>query len=946
MMKPSIESAIEILMHFQDFPNISNCLLQLRAFEISKDVKVVESIRTPLNNILFQQPECDITVQGGYILGNAIRHSLLALAAAAPINVTDPISGKMIEESRRVVVSSGNQFDLLTFIDWHHTREPSQGELKFKQLRNPFTGEILPDHDFLWIRAVAAACDILFFQQAESDLKGITRISPTQKLHPFTLELDRLSGSPAITFLKKWGGLDDLPAILALSPNAFHCASTPTIHQLFKYEDRPSFSAVLSMDRNTRLLFQHLQTLQFLENSKETLYFILRLDKIQAKQLLNTVQRSPELIQFLLDQKWPIIEVVCLHDAHLDLLELKNVRQFLRDHKVTAEQFKDFRQYYSSCRQDGCHFSYNLFNSEQFLKDIKCIASYRALLEPIKSISELLAGLQGYDVSAKEEMQGFQRQVIRIEWIKTQYSLSEEAAFAFYRHPSVTCLTDDEIQTGHIFENQAQIEAVIASLIIPSLSQAAITELLEVLKTGPHYHTADRLLENWTQLSVYKKIELIHQVPENILCFTEDQRTGLQFLKQNKPVETALLSSLAEDNRPSLRATLSSLSEYTKQQILKHAQLIELLQQAAITPWKVLFDYTPEQINSLYTLTTSPAILDHLATGALTLDIMFQCQHLSLLQYSKAISYWLQKKVLTVKEVCLLSDDQLKLICSSEVIKSYQNKMLTKEDILSLTYSNKPWSLGFAIASGLFSSDLVKTLEAAKQLSEMEQQLYCHPVACQLIKDGRATVTELLQLTSEQKERLGIGRVTFDHLELAKVNPYYYRLSNRDAKILDLIDIDPDLTVGKILAANWHTLSTWCHLTNCQVIYEKLRAGELKLDDSDLQPFTNDHCLSLNDREVLSCIQTLHQSWRCVLKLTPEIVARLREPAYQKALEDTTIQECIRSNQLIIERVLCCEHWHLHQLSQKAPDEIRAFFNGPQSSNEMSAPAFRHRSSP
>lgn len=161
------------------------------------DPAAIAKIRENLQTILVEHPSINSTVYNDQILGNAILHSLLALAATFPINPTDSISNQAIEENHRVVVSTGYQFDLRTLIDWHNTRELMDGERKdkLKELRNPITHEVSPDHDFLYIRVVAADRSIMFLQNVESDLDGITLLTKQQKLHPFLLEIDRLSSN-------------------------------------------------------------------------------------------------------------------------------------------------------------------------------------------------------------------------------------------------------------------------------------------------------------------------------------------------------------------------------------------------------------------------------------------------------------------------------------------------------------------------------------------------------------------------------------------------------------------------------------------------------------------------------------------------------------------------------------------------------------------------------
>jgi hypothetical protein len=413
MITPSISSAIEKLEGFTSFPDIdiSACLHKLRELNQPGRINpiVIADIRETLHNILSEKPVVHTIVNNYEILGNAILHSLIALAATLPLNERDPHLQKAIQEDRRVVVSTGYQFDLQSLIDWHNTREWTEEEKadRVKELRNPITDEVLPDHDFLYIRVVALDRGIMFFQNVESDLAGISLLIPEQKLHPFTLELDFLSGNQAITFLEKtYSG--NLESILSLKPNQFHCASTPAIRKLVE-TNTISIKKALLVPMKKRWLLQNSSILNVLKESNQPPSFLLSLKSIEVERLLNTVERPTLLIEFLQSQKWPISEIIALNDPHRDLLEVENVRQFLIDHQVSAKAFKNFQQYYSDCRcARPCKC---FFKQEEFVADFKLIAEYRFLLEPIAStdalaeelISDIGNAFSAFEVFSRED---------------------------------------------------------------------------------------------------------------------------------------------------------------------------------------------------------------------------------------------------------------------------------------------------------------------------------------------------------------------------------------------------------------------------------------------------------------------------------------------------------------------------------------------------------------
>lgn len=99
--------------------------------------------------------------QQGQEVRQIIYSMMLALTVLKPLNDTDPITMDVISDDTRVVLSSGHQFDITAFVNYHNERDyrgHALGETdKEKWLINPLTNQKLTVDDELQVLRVAAA---------------------------------------------------------------------------------------------------------------------------------------------------------------------------------------------------------------------------------------------------------------------------------------------------------------------------------------------------------------------------------------------------------------------------------------------------------------------------------------------------------------------------------------------------------------------------------------------------------------------------------------------------------------------------------------------------------------------------------------------------------------------------------------------------------------------
>jgi hypothetical protein len=472
MILPSIDSTLAILRNFESYPGIAECLDQLRILPKTEKVVLTEAatnnIRNKLANILTEKPEVDTVVSNHQILGNAIRHSLLALAVAAPLNPKDPILNAAIQADQQVVISSGHQFNLRALINWHNNREwfSEETQQQSKRLRNPITGEIMPDHDFLYIRAVAAEQGITFLPDDEPDINNWdmkTLLTPKQRLHPFVLELDRLSGNAATAFLKEKGYVHDgLQSILRLSPNTFHCASTPAIRELAT--TRYWVKTLLVLPTDKRLLFANPLIVKLVKQNA-SLGLLLNLDNTTVDRLLD-VSQNLELMQFFIDQNWLIRDITSLGHKALDSLKSANVRKLFVNYRIQSP------------------FYFTNWCSE----DLISIADFLSLAQPIKDVDKLCKRASSY-IGGRDIINDFQQKVLKIKNIKKQYQLGTEAACVFYNNSAqIMALMgspDKKLESVLPYDIMRLITSFFST---PPLSPNALNDLEALPKNWKQYH--------------------------------------------------------------------------------------------------------------------------------------------------------------------------------------------------------------------------------------------------------------------------------------------------------------------------------------------------------------------------------------------------------------------------------------------------------------------------
>lgn len=150
---PYVELAIEQLSLFIEEDNdISSIINHLKYGDINKtygDIntktnEMIDFLRKNLLGIISCKSNNGI-VKNGLSLTEAAYIALLAVAEYKPINERDPILLTDIEDSAKVYISTGYQFDIETLIRWHNQRPYRGSDLKEQDekryLLNPITNQ-------------------------------------------------------------------------------------------------------------------------------------------------------------------------------------------------------------------------------------------------------------------------------------------------------------------------------------------------------------------------------------------------------------------------------------------------------------------------------------------------------------------------------------------------------------------------------------------------------------------------------------------------------------------------------------------------------------------------------------------------------------------------------------------------------------------------------------
>lgn len=884
MITPSIDDAIKQLGHFEHFTGMENILVQLRALDnIDQEnlLTEVNNLRVQLKDILERHleitPHCNnvnIYIKGEQVLHNVICFVLLALAVKAPLNSKCPILGGEIPEDCQVFSLDGYQFNLKTLDAWHNSPElcfksystvfDGYGDnQEWKYPTNPVTEKKFYDWEIFYFKMVGSALRKEIFRGVQLILEDQEKIFAEQNIHHALLGMDQLSGGEVTRFLINEGCANDIPSILKLPLDIFHLASIPETRRLFEAVPHPSgfLSSLLKRDKQ-RLMSRVTSGPYLIEfliadgcSIQDIISFEDKNNTYQIRKLLERkLKASKEFNEFCKDSEWCIEELIALittsqqrgdryhvgwPDPQIEILEDPNVRRFLLDHQVPVKQFSEVSRYYETAIfHDGPTYH----KTKEFVEDLALVAKYQVLLGPITDISDLFAGLTRHaDENTNARMTAFKKKAKQAKQVKDYYGLSTEAGLFLDEHPWILSIL-------HIKPNAQTIPAVLSVLQLDELVclialyasnrvlSSTITNELQCLSKNSKYRK-EMLLQDWTELDSNGKLRYLETIPSNLWCFTDEQRDGLKFLIENPAVETALLSSIKKrGENSSLRAVLSSLADYKKQAIVGDSALMAVLEEHSVTLWDVLSQYHTDRLGRLHQLLRDKNMLGYLQGELLELDAFFT---LTDKQYedlnNSVVSIWIQENdMLSMQEFYLLSADQLRSICNPDLLVLHHRKILTKAQILLLTYTKVPWSLGFAIESGLFSSEVVSSWENANSLSEAEWKLYCHPVACQLLQKGRVTLAKLLALSPEQQQNFKVGERTFKN---TPENDSY-------SKILTILEKTDDTL--RLLSVSTDILTAWNRLVNCQFVWKDMKErNDNSLKDLPLSSFTDvhEHCL-------------------------------------------------------------------------------------------------------
>ncbi len=166
-LAPSVKFAIEQLSLFiQEDNDISSIINHLKYGDINKTYcnlnektnEMIDFLRKNLLGIISCEGNNQF-VKNGLSLTEAAYTALLAVAEYKPINERDPILLTDIEDSAKVYISTGYQFDIETLILWHNGRSYRGSDLKEQDekryLLNPITNQPFSKLDSEYIQREA-----------------------------------------------------------------------------------------------------------------------------------------------------------------------------------------------------------------------------------------------------------------------------------------------------------------------------------------------------------------------------------------------------------------------------------------------------------------------------------------------------------------------------------------------------------------------------------------------------------------------------------------------------------------------------------------------------------------------------------------------------------------------------------------------------------------------
>lgn len=160
IIKPTISAAIGKLSKFSDKEEIPSILMTLSSFEISGDIEdgAIEGLWGKLRAIQ-SSPANTTIVRDHSSFSEAAYYALLALAELKPYNDVCFVTLSEIDEENRVVVSSGEHFDIEQLVHYHNTRDYRGSVLgesyDSKYLLSPYTHFKFPARDVQQLKAFA-----------------------------------------------------------------------------------------------------------------------------------------------------------------------------------------------------------------------------------------------------------------------------------------------------------------------------------------------------------------------------------------------------------------------------------------------------------------------------------------------------------------------------------------------------------------------------------------------------------------------------------------------------------------------------------------------------------------------------------------------------------------------------------------------------------------------
>jgi hypothetical protein len=897
---PSIDNTIALLDAFlQENTHCKKAQAIKKAFKVlqkqnPKEVETQEKVCKARKKLLswLNEPAVDKFDGQVIILGNVIRHSLWALAAFSPVG--DMQDSVLLEDyshygsEQLIATLHGALLPLEGLIQYYNASYdntlyyPKENDkdqiLTLYNSRRPFT-----DDDKLYLLARAA--------DANLEIKGHILFPDIEQVHPYQLELDRLSGGVARTFLEQKGFTRQ--ALLSVTPYGFHLASIlakldntqelePTWLDFLKEADAVS-QAVLSHPRLAEALPSLLSAYQRIDKifslDVDALWIFLRV--LQGEFLSPLLEHFNGTIEPLLNTD----------DCDQKIINLEVMAPYLQRKQISVERALAL----TSIHTDLFKKMQPVLEENAFLLD----QVYKLNEREIKSLSNKI--LTDDSINAL-------RLFLKSMRADTEKLLQTAEIQEFLKGIPIN---EEQFETLIQYANQLQAFFQYAN----SLSMLPVKKLQRALTSLIYYRQSFKKIENFTSLMEFlEKFYNQFFSDANERAIIEDDRIFDRFLRNCVRIlshygYSPALQPLLDDSERLLIAGLTFLITSPDQEL----------------PFLIGAERTPQGLKDRLLLLGQhpwlfkrPALFMELekileAAGKTLLNLLSNPRETNacrqLLAILPNLNWHARNQLITQLQAKTLPWDTVLTIFENPLINQVLYQLHRENinaqaicDILPLSkrltcdsvQGHGPGAIWTTIFQGLFEgmdatldlNDTEKVIQAFQQaetLMPLQRMIYCNPITSALIRENFTTLADIQNLDITQQRKLQIGQYAF-----YRGSPNIYTMVLNSPKIRALLkNSNPHLTLSQLLDLPLDQIMHWPLLLKFQKVYTLLTNGVISLGDPRLLTLSPYHCQALNDDKVYHFIETIYSQKQPLIwstNLNGNQIIRLLNPQYRQIL--------------------------------------------------------------